>query len=87
MIDHLQDFPEDTTGRFNDFKNFVRSNFELCKWVGLVIVAAQVLFFYGQLKKLTFKLWCISFLTQPIFRFDWKPNFLSSYLDKPYSVP
>ncbi|KAG6500184.1 hypothetical protein ZIOFF_040025 [Zingiber officinale] len=35
------DFPDDTTGRFNEFKNFIRSNLELCQWVGLTIVTAQ----------------------------------------------
>lgn len=42
-----QDFPEDTTGRFNGLKDFIRSNFELCKWIGLVIVVAQVCFSYN----------------------------------------
>ncbi|KAL5994505.1 hypothetical protein ACLOJK_024558 [Asimina triloba] len=37
------DFPEDSTGRFDEFENFVKSNFELCKWIGSLIVAAQVL--------------------------------------------
>lgn len=40
-----QDFPEDKTGRFNGLKNFIGSNFELCKWISLVIVVAQVCFF------------------------------------------
>ncbi|KAF3796199.1 Tetraspanin-19 [Nymphaea thermarum] len=35
------DFPEDPTGRFDEFKDFVRANFGMCKWVGLLIVAAQ----------------------------------------------
>ncbi|XP_073112623.1 tetraspanin-19 isoform X1 [Elaeis guineensis] len=39
--DWQEDFPEDPTGRLNDFKNFVRRNFEMCKGIGLVIVAAQ----------------------------------------------
>ncbi|XP_074558541.1 tetraspanin-19-like [Curcuma longa] len=34
-------FPFDTTRRFNEFKNFIRSNVEFCKWVGLTIVTAQ----------------------------------------------
>ncbi|KAJ0963973.1 hypothetical protein J5N97_029095 [Dioscorea zingiberensis] len=38
-----EDFPEDHTGRFNEFTNFVRSNSEICKWVGLVVVAAQAI--------------------------------------------
>lgn len=37
-----QDFPEDPTGKFDELKNFVRSNFEMCKWIGLLVVAAQV---------------------------------------------
>ncbi|XP_008806541.2 tetraspanin-19 isoform X2 [Phoenix dactylifera] len=41
--DWEEDFPEDPTGRLNDFKNFVKRNFEMCKWVGLVIIAAQAL--------------------------------------------
>lgn len=36
-----EDFPEDKTGRFEEFKHFVRSNFELCKWIGLAVVAVQ----------------------------------------------
>ncbi|RWR84247.1 tetraspanin-19-like protein [Cinnamomum micranthum f. kanehirae] len=35
-----EDFPEDPTGRFEEFKKFVRSNFEMCKWIGSLIVAA-----------------------------------------------
>ncbi|KAG6475001.1 tetraspanin-19-like isoform X2 [Zingiber officinale] len=50
--DWEEDFPEDTTGRFNEFKNFIRSNFELCKWVGLVVVAAQAIsIFLGMILK------------------------------------
>jgi len=37
-----QDFPEDETGRLNELKNFVKSNFEMCKWIGLGIVGTQV---------------------------------------------
>ncbi|KAH0457138.1 hypothetical protein IEQ34_015045 [Dendrobium chrysotoxum] len=36
-------FPHDPTGRFNEFKEFVRSNSELCKWIGLLVVAVQAL--------------------------------------------
>ncbi|RZS08417.1 hypothetical protein BHM03_00039388 [Ensete ventricosum] len=39
--DWEEDFPEDKTGRFNGLKNFIRSNFELCKWIGLIVVVAQ----------------------------------------------
>ncbi|XP_073106060.1 tetraspanin-19-like [Elaeis guineensis] len=38
-----EDFPEDPTGKFDELKNFVRSNFEMCKWIGLLVVAAQAL--------------------------------------------
>lgn len=37
-----QDFPADQTGNFNELKNFVRSNFRICKWIGLSIVSVQV---------------------------------------------
>nr|XP_027065118.1 tetraspanin-19-like isoform X1 [Coffea arabica] len=36
-----EDFPDDPTGNFNEFKDFVRENFETCKWVGVVVVAVQ----------------------------------------------
>ncbi|XP_062184728.1 tetraspanin-19-like [Phragmites australis] len=38
-----EDFPDDPSGKFDIFKDFVRSNFEICEWVGLSVVAAQVL--------------------------------------------
>ncbi|XP_042428244.1 tetraspanin-19-like [Zingiber officinale] len=38
-----EDFPEDPTGKFDELKKFVRSNQEMCKWIGLLIVAAQAL--------------------------------------------
>ncbi|KAF8780069.1 hypothetical protein HU200_001721 [Digitaria exilis] len=38
-----EDFPPDPSGNFNEFKDFVRSNFEICEWIGLSVVAAQVL--------------------------------------------
>ncbi|KAJ8506138.1 hypothetical protein OPV22_007024 [Ensete ventricosum] len=41
--DWEEDIPEDQTGRFNEFKNFIRSNDELCRWIGSVIVAAQAM--------------------------------------------
>ncbi|XP_052183816.1 tetraspanin-19-like isoform X2 [Diospyros lotus] len=37
-----KDLPEDPTGRFDDFKDFVKSNFDTCKWIGLFIISAQV---------------------------------------------
>ncbi|KAJ6839781.1 tetraspanin-19-like [Iris pallida] len=36
-----EDFPEDPSGRFNELKDFVSSNFELCKWIVLSFVAAE----------------------------------------------
>ncbi|PKA59603.1 Tetraspanin-19 [Apostasia shenzhenica] len=39
--DWEDDFPEDPTGRFNEFKNFVKSNLEMCKWIAIVFVSAQ----------------------------------------------
>ncbi|KAB5530123.1 hypothetical protein DKX38_020204 [Salix brachista] len=42
---NLMDFPKDPSGSFDQFKGFVRSNFELCKWIGLSIVSVQGLSF------------------------------------------
>uniref|UniRef100_A0A5B6YU76 Putative Tetraspanin family protein isoform 1 n=1 Tax=Davidia involucrata TaxID=16924 RepID=A0A5B6YU76_DAVIN len=39
--DWEKDLPEDPTGRFDDFKDFVKSNFDICKWIGLLIILAQ----------------------------------------------
>lgn len=36
-----EDFPKDPSGNFNEFKDFIKENFEICKWVGLSIVAVQ----------------------------------------------
>ncbi|KAJ6360921.1 hypothetical protein OIU77_004863 [Salix suchowensis] len=36
---------KDPSGSFDQFKGFVRSNFELCKWIGLSIVSVQGLSF------------------------------------------
>ncbi|XP_062107340.1 tetraspanin-19 isoform X1 [Humulus lupulus] len=35
------DFPEDPSGSFDQFKAFVRLNFNICKWIGLSIVTVQ----------------------------------------------
>lgn len=53
-----QDFPEDLTGNLDLLKEFVRSNFEMCKWIGLSIVSIQVrvlehVFGFGQLLELS----------------------------------
>ncbi|XVF01975.1 hypothetical protein REPUB_Repub04eG0136100 [Reevesia pubescens] len=39
--DWEEDFPVDPSGSFNKFKDFIRSNFEFCKWIGLSVVAVQ----------------------------------------------
>ncbi|XLU24397.1 hypothetical protein S245_060463, partial [Arachis hypogaea] len=39
--DWEKDLPEDPTGKFNDFKDFVESNFDVCKWIILVTISAQ----------------------------------------------
>lgn len=39
--DWEKDLPKDPTGRFEDFEDFVNSNFEICQWIGLLIVLAQ----------------------------------------------
>ncbi|CAL5411228.1 unnamed protein product [Camellia sinensis] len=39
--DWEKDLPEDPSGRFDDFKDFVKSNFHICKWIALFIVFAQ----------------------------------------------
>ena len=39
--DWEKDFPIDPTGNFDQFQKFVKSNFEMCKWVGLSLVALQ----------------------------------------------
>lgn len=37
-----QDFPDDPTGKFDEFKDFVRLNFGICKWVVSITLASQV---------------------------------------------
>ncbi|PQM34437.1 tetraspanin-19-like [Prunus yedoensis var. nudiflora] len=39
--DWEKDLPYDPTGKFHDFKDFVKSNFDMFKWIGLLIVLAQ----------------------------------------------
>ncbi|KAF5473101.1 hypothetical protein F2P56_009741 [Juglans regia] len=39
--DWEKDLPEDPTGRFHDFEDFVKSNFGFCKWIGFMIILAQ----------------------------------------------
>eukprot|EP00249_Psilotum_nudum_P031429 c4546_g1_i1 orf=337-1317(-) len=38
-----QDIPDDPTGQFDNLKNFVEENFDICKWVGLVVLVVQAL--------------------------------------------
>ncbi|KAG6738922.1 hypothetical protein POTOM_058546 [Populus tomentosa] len=43
--DWEEDFPKDPSGSFDQFKGFIGSSFELCKWIGLSIVSVQGLSF------------------------------------------
>ncbi|XP_044465382.1 tetraspanin-19-like [Mangifera indica] len=43
--DWEEDLPEDPSGSFTQFKDFIRSNFLFCKWIGLSIVSVQGLSF------------------------------------------
>ncbi|KAG5528488.1 hypothetical protein RHGRI_029246 [Rhododendron griersonianum] len=42
VIQIPEGFPEDPSGRFDDFDHFVKSNFDICKWIGWLLVLAQV---------------------------------------------
>ncbi|CAI9089431.1 OLC1v1024003C1 [Oldenlandia corymbosa var. corymbosa] len=35
------DFPDDPSGNFNELKDFIKQNFEICRWVGVIVVAIQ----------------------------------------------
>lgn len=39
--DWEQDLPKDPSGEFIEFKNFIKSNFDFCKWIGLGVVSVQ----------------------------------------------
>ncbi|WJX49770.1 Tetraspanin-19, variant 2 [Trifolium repens] len=39
--DWREDFPKDPSGNFDQFKNFIQTNFEMCKWIGLSLVSVQ----------------------------------------------
>lgn len=39
--DWEKDLPEDPTGRLRDFEDFVKSNFDIFQWIGLLIILAQ----------------------------------------------
>ncbi|XP_059671046.1 tetraspanin-19-like [Cornus florida] len=36
-----KDLPDDPSGRFDNFKDFVKSNIDVCVWIGLLILVAQ----------------------------------------------
>lgn len=36
-----EDFPEDPSGNFDKLKSFVKDNFDVCKWIGLAVLALQ----------------------------------------------
>ncbi|KAF7145212.1 hypothetical protein RHSIM_Rhsim04G0067900 [Rhododendron simsii] len=36
-----EDFPADPTGNFDEFKDFVKKNFEICKWIGFLDMKAH----------------------------------------------
>ncbi|KAJ6707045.1 TETRASPANIN [Salix viminalis] len=39
--DWEKDLPEDPTGRLHDFREFVESNFDFFKWIGMFIIISQ----------------------------------------------
>ncbi|XP_062007597.1 tetraspanin-19 isoform X1 [Rosa rugosa] len=39
--DWEEDFPDDPTGRFDQFKAFVRSNLDICKWISMSVICVQ----------------------------------------------
>ncbi|KAK3009424.1 hypothetical protein RJ639_014133 [Escallonia herrerae] len=39
--DWEKDFPKDPSGRFDDFKDYVKSNQDVCQWICLLIITAQ----------------------------------------------
>ncbi|EPS69019.1 hypothetical protein M569_05751, partial [Genlisea aurea] len=38
-----EDFPKDKTGNFDQLKEFIEKNFDVCKWIGITVAALQVL--------------------------------------------
>lgn len=36
-----EDFPQDQTGNLDHLKRFIKDNFDVCKWIGLSVVALQ----------------------------------------------
>ncbi|KAA0062078.1 tetraspanin-19 [Cucumis melo var. makuwa] len=39
--DWAEDFPKDPSGCFDQFKHFIKSNFNICKWIGISTVSIQ----------------------------------------------
>lgn len=39
--DWEEDFPKDPSGNFDQFKNFIQTNYEMCKWIGLSLISVQ----------------------------------------------
>lgn len=36
-----EDFPEDPSGNFHELRDFIKENFDICKWIGLSVLAVQ----------------------------------------------
>ncbi|CAH1424082.1 unnamed protein product [Lactuca virosa] len=36
-----EDFPKDPSGNLHEFRDFIKENFDICKWVGLSILGVQ----------------------------------------------
>ncbi|CAK9314774.1 unnamed protein product [Citrullus colocynthis] len=39
--DWEEDFPKDPSGSFDQFKHFIKLNFNVCKWIGISMVSIQ----------------------------------------------
>ncbi|XP_038902885.1 tetraspanin-19 isoform X2 [Benincasa hispida] len=39
--DWEEDFPKDPSGSFDQFKHFIKLNFDICKWIGISMVSIQ----------------------------------------------
>ncbi|KAL8045292.1 hypothetical protein ABFX02_08G104100 [Erythranthe guttata] len=38
-----EDFPADPSGNLDHLKDFIKDNFDICKWIGLMVLALQAL--------------------------------------------
>ncbi|KAL2466477.1 Tetraspanin-19 [Abeliophyllum distichum] len=36
-----EDFPDETTGNLDELKDFIKDNFDICRWIGLTVVGLQ----------------------------------------------